>query len=221
MRGEITGDEAEQLIRKAMTPQHAEIAESGAYLQSKLHGQALSTILMCCFCLESYINSFAWFFVHESDLLGLMRIGRKTSADVLLDAIDRLSVKEKWQKVAQLGDGSGFDHSQRPYQDFKYLFNFRDDHVHDKAVPYSEDRAVRRYNKKFPDPVSGLLDLNHSLYAAVVYLDMVQELHRLTGVSASDFQHHYNLAPWFDEQQLKDLQDTALCYRAVFPQDSF
>lgn len=69
----------------------------------------------------------------------------------------------------------------------------------DRRPPELEDRAVKRYNKKFPDPVFGSLDLGHASFAADAYWNMVQEIHRLTGVDAGVFHRHYNLKPWFDE----------------------
>lgn len=48
----------------------------------------------------------------------------------------------------------GFDKSKAPFQDFQILFTFRDDHVHDKVVPFSDDRARKRYNGRFQTPCS-------------------------------------------------------------------
>lgn len=220
LRNEITNEQAEQRIRDATTPEHVSVAERGVVLQGHLHAHALSSVLMCCFCLESYINSFAWFLLHESDLLGLLSRGKPTSVETLLAAIDRLQVKDKWKTVAKLGNESGFDASKYPFQDLGYLFNFRDDHVHDKAVPFSLDRAPKRYNNRFPDPVFGMLDLSHALYAASVYWDMVIELHRLTTVPVDGFQRHYNLSPWFHEDERTLLKQTAKRYRAAFPTDT-
>ena len=168
---------------------------------------------MCCFSLESYVNSFAYFLIKESDFLGLSKSGRKSSAEAVLDAIDRLSTREKWETIGKMGSAVGFDRSRTPFQDFR----FRDDNVHDKAIPYSEDRAAKRYNKKFPDPVFGSLDLGHALFAADVYWNMVQEIHRLTGVDAEVFHRHYNLKPWFDDENRRSLQELAVRYRDTFP----
>lgn len=220
-RGEISFEEAERRIQAMTEPVHLTEAKIGANLQLQLHSQSLSSILMCCFCLESYINSFAWFAVRERDLLGLIGRGRSTSADVLLEAIDRLQVKEKWKTVAKLSGEAGFDISRYPFQDLVNLFNFRDDHVHDRMVPYEIERAKKRYNKRFPDPTSGMLDLNHALYSGTVYWDITRELHKLTDVPTTDFQRHYNLAPWIDSDRRTVFQDTAKRYRAVFPHDSF
>jgi hypothetical protein len=123
--------------------------------------------------------------------------------------VNRLSTREKWEAVGKVGGGSGFDQSKIPFQDFRILFNFRDDHVHDKAVPYTKDRATKPYNRKFPDSVFGFLDLDHALYAAEVYWNMVQEIHRLTGDDPGKFHRHYNLKPWFGDEAWKSLRDLA------------
>jgi hypothetical protein len=214
--GKVNADQADEL-RQIQASIPLEVASTGAALQGQLHSQALSTVLMCCFCLESYVNSFAYFLIKDSDFLGLAKSGRESSAEAVLDAIDRLSTREKWETIGKMGSAIGFDRSRTPFQDFRYLFNFRDDNVHDKAIPYSEDRAVKRYNKKFPDPVFGSLDLGHALFAADVYWNMVQEIHRLTAVDAGVFHRHYNLKPWFDEGNRRSLHNLAVQYRDTFP----
>ena len=102
-QGEIGIEQADEQIRETLSAIPLEVANTGAPLQVQLHSQALSRILMCCFCLESYINSFAYFLLKEGDFLGLSRVGRQSSADAVLDAIDRLSTKEKWETVGKLG----------------------------------------------------------------------------------------------------------------------
>jgi len=216
-QGKVNTDQADEQIRQILASIPLEVANTGAALQGQLYGQALSTVLMCCFSLESYVNSFAYFLIKESDFLGLSKSGRESSAEAVLDAIDRLSTREKWETIGKMGSAIGFDRSRTPFQDFRSLFNFRDDNVHDKAIPYSEDRAAKRYNKKFPDPVFGSLDLGHALFAADVYWNMVQEIHRLTGVDAEVFHRHYNLRPWFDDENRRSLQELAVRYRDTFP----
>jgi hypothetical protein len=215
--GKVNTDQAHEQIRQILASIPLEVANTGAALQVQLHSQALSTVLMCCFCLESYINSFAYFLIKDADFLGLAKSGRESSVEAVLDAIDRSSTREKWETIGKMGSTIGFDRSRTPFQDFRSLFNFRDDNVHDKAIPYSEDRAVKRYNKKFPDPVFGSLDLGHALFAADVYWNMVQEIHRLTGVDAGVFHRHYNLKPWFDEGNRRSLHNLAIRYRDTFP----
>ena len=216
-RGEIGYDEADKLAAKLLGAIPDEMSSAIVALQAQLHSQSLTTILTCCFCLESYINSFGYFLFKESDFLGLSAKGRGSSADAILNAVDRLSAKAKWETFGRLGGGPGFDRSKTPFQDFQFLFNFRDDHVHDKAVPYSDDRAVKRYNRNFPDPVLGLLDLGHALYAAEVYWKMAEEIHRLTGVEPQKFRRHYNLKPWFDSEHLASVRELTTRYRKAFP----
>ena len=161
-----------------------EAAQHAVVLQQRIHSQALTAVLLCCFTLESYVNSLAYFLLAESDVLGLVRDGRKSGADVVFEAIERMSPKDKWSTVARLGKSGGFDRSRSPWQDFDVLFKFRDDHVHDKVVPYSEDRANKRYNNRLPDPVNGLLNLEHAVFAATAYWAMVEHVHDLVGVPA-------------------------------------
>lgn len=173
-----------------------EVLQRVLSLQMRANAQALNIVLLSCFTLEAYINSFAHFLLNEHDFLGLVRDGKKASSDVLYEAIERLSPRDKWNKVRRLTDGKEFDSSRSPWQDFKILFNYRDDHVHDKVVPYSQDRVKKRYGNKLPDPIGGMLDLGHALYAATTYWDMVKEIHTLSAVPAVDFHRHYNPAPW-------------------------
>lgn len=172
-------ENAEREIRRTLSSIPDAVSFQGAYFQARLHSQALSTILSCCFCLESYINSLAYFLFKESDFLGLIKNGNMATAEILIEAINRMSTRDKWKTVAQLQDTKGFNSSCSPFQDFQILFNFRDDHVHDKVVTWTQDRAKKRYNNRFPDPVFGLLELNHAIYAAKTYWDMIQEVHRL------------------------------------------
>jgi len=192
-----------------------ELANRVVLLQMRGHAQALSIVLLSCFTLEAYINSFVHFLLNEHDFLGLIRGGRKYSADVLYEAIERLSPRDKWNKVRRLTDGKEFDGSRSPWQDFKILFNFRDDHVHDKVVPYSQDRAKKRYGDKLPDPIGGILDLGHALYAATTYWEMVTEIHALSAVPAQDFHRHYDPSPWPFPSFQKEAAALATRYRAA------
>jgi len=202
----------EQRLNEALSTIPQEVLAQGASLQGQLHSQALSTILMCCFCLESYVNSLAYFIYHESDFLGLIRNGHKTAAEVLIEAIDRMSTRDKWQTIGKLGNASGFDTSRSPFQDFNILFRFRNDHVHDKVVDYNKDRAKKQYNGRFPDPMLGILDLGHALYAAQTYWDMVRVVHQLTGIDINSFHGHYNLSPWLDVGQKEQFESLAKLY---------
>ena len=121
----------------------------------------------------------------------------------------------KWETVGKLKKGSGFDRSVSPYQDFKYLFNFRNDLVHDKVVDYKTDRARNRYGGHLPDPVFGMLELEHALYAADTYWAMVEQVHRLTGYPRAAFHRHYNLSPWFNDEFKAALMDAATQYKHI------
>lgn len=136
-----------------------EEARRAVSLQLRLHSECLSVILTCCFALESYINSLSYHLLRESDFLGLFRGGYDATAEVLTDAIERMSTLTKWETMGKLKKGKGFDRSKSPFQDLKILFNFRNDIVHDKVAGYSNDREDKRYNKKLPDPVFGFLTL--------------------------------------------------------------
>jgi hypothetical protein len=184
-------------------------------LETRIHAQALNIVLLSCFTLEAYINSFAHFLLKEYDFLGLLRDGRKASAQVPYEAIERLSPKEKWNDVRRLTSSTEFDPSKRPWQDFKIVFAFRDDHVHDKVVPYSEERARKRYGGKLPDPAGGLLDLGHALYAATTYWDMVMEIHALSTVPMKEFHRHYDPSPWPSQDFARGAEVLAKRYRVA------
>jgi hypothetical protein len=194
--GRVDLKEAHSKIRSTLRP----IGDPGhlAYLQTKLHNQALPTVLTCCFILESYINTLASSSLPERALEAFNRISRTL---------------DKWSAFAKVNHGVGFDRSQSPFQDFKILFRFRDDCVHDKLIELSNDRQRDRYNGRLPDPVTGHLDLNHVIWAADVYWRMVQELHRITATPTSTFHRHYNLAPWFNDDRKRALLRQAAEYR--------
>ena len=183
--------------------------------QGKLHSFVLSTVLSSCFCLESYINSFAFHLFQEKDFLGLMREGHDATAEILIDAIERMSTAAKWEAVGKLKKSSGFDRSKSPYQDFKHLFNFRNDLVHDKVVDYKTDIARNRYGNRLPDPVFGMLELEHAIYAASTYWEMVGKIHQLTDYPSSEFQRHYNLSPWVDDDFKEAMIATSNEYKRV------
>lgn len=210
LAGKSTADPSEPL--RSM-PQ--DLVNRVVLLQLRGHAQALSIVLLCSFTLEAYINSFAHYLLNEHDFLGLIRGGRKDSADVLYEAIERLSPRDKWNKVRRLTDGKEFDGSKSPWQDFKILFSFRDDHVHDKVVPYSQDRSKKRYGDKLPDPIGGILDLGHALYAATTYWAMVTEIHTLSAVSAQEFHRHYDPSPWPSSDFSKEAASLATRHRAA------
>jgi len=177
------------------------IAQQGMFRQSRIHSQALTTVLLAAFLLESYINSLAHFVLTERDLLGLVRDGKRSSAEVLYEAIERMKVRDKWGAVARLNTDAKFDKSRSPWQDFDILFKFRDDHVHDKVLQYSE-LGANRYRGRLPDKIGGLLTLGHAVFAAETYWGMVKAVHELVGVTMAEFHRHYNLSPWPGEADL-------------------
>jgi hypothetical protein len=179
---------------------------SAALELKKAHARALSCVLLSCFTIESYINSFSYYALKIRDVLRLMREGRETTAELLFGAIERLSTVEKWDNGAKIGTKLGFDKSKSPYQDLKNLFNFRNDIVHDKVGAYGSEKPKKRYGGRLPDPVFGSVSMVHAMYAAETYWNLVQELHRLSAVPAGDFQRHYNLAPWFNEEARQSLK---------------
>jgi hypothetical protein len=127
--GRVDLKEAHSKIRSTLRP----IGDPGhlAYLQTKLHNQALPTVLTCWFILESYINTLASSSLPERALEAFNRISRTL---------------DKWSAFAKVNHGVGFDRSQSPFQDFKILFRFRDDCVHDKLIELSNDRQVSHYS---------------------------------------------------------------------------
>lgn len=218
LAGRLDGDRARAKVSEAMSGVSQNTLEKGAGLQGQLHGQVLSTVLLSCFCLESYINSLAYFVFEETDLLGLIRGGHKASSELLIAAIEKMSTRDKWVTLGRLKGASGFDPSCTPFQDFKVLFNFRDDHVHDKVVDMSDGRVKKRYNGKLPDPVFGMLTLDHALYAATTYWSMVSTIHQLLEIPAAKFQRHYNLSPWFEDAHQRYLEKVATSYRVKIDQ---
>ena len=204
LAGRLPYEEADQQIKRLLQSVPREVGLQIALLDMEQGDHARSTILMCCFSLEAYINSLAHYLITEIDFLGLVRAGRETSAEVLMNPIERMSVREKWSTIARLGSPTGFDTGRAPFQDFSILFRFRDDVVHDKVVKYGQNRG-KRYNGKLPDPVLGHFHLGHALYAAQTYWDMVLEIHRILGVDMRDFHRHYNLMPWSDEDERRSL----------------
>lgn len=205
----------DEKIKAELSAVPREVGVGLPLLQTRLHSQVLSTILSCCFTLESYINTFAYFLLQERDFLGLIRDGHESSAGLILETVDRLGTREKWKMIGRFGKEKGFDSSRPPFQNFHYLFNFRDDHVHDKVVARNDERARKRYNEKFPDPVLGMLDLGHALFAANTYWEMVAEVHRLLRIEPSAFHRHYNLSPWHSDERKKELEDLVKRYREI------
>jgi len=49
-----------------------------------------------------------------------------------------------------------------------------------------------------PDPVFGFLTLQHVVFAADTYWEMIFEIHNILGTDMKEFHRHYNLKPWFN-----------------------
>lgn len=207
-------EETDSRIREVLSAIPDEVAKKVAYLHGhEIHTLSLSALFLSCFCLESYINTLAYFLFQEGDFLSLIKHGHRRSAEVLIDAIAKMTIRDKWKTVGKLRDAKGFDASRPPFQDFQILFRFRDDHVHDKVISWGIENAKSRYNGKFPEAAAYSLDLDHALYGAETYWNMVQEVHRLTGVDQTSFHQYYNVRPWVDDGHYKELKEIATEYR--------
>ncbi len=181
-------------------------------LQGRLHSECLSVLLNSCFALESYINSLGYRLLQDKRLSSLFHTGHNATAAVDMDAIEKMSPLTKWETMGRLKGGKGFDKSKRPFQDLKTLFRFRDDIVHDKVADYSDDRQIKRYNKKLPDPVFGFLTLHHAIFAADTYWGMVTEIHNILSIDMKKFHRHYNLKPWFDSTFEQEVRKASALY---------
>lgn len=212
---EIPYDKAEEQMRRINQAIPENEAIEAVVSQGALYAKSLSVVLNCCFCIESYINSLAFHLFQETDFLGLIRDGHDVTAEILIEAIDKMSTQSKWETIGKLKKGVSFDKSKNPFQDFRALFNFRNDVVHDKTVEYKEDRPRHRYGGKLPDPVLGFLDLSHALFAANTYWNMVKEVHRLIGLDIESYHRHYNLSPWLSDEFRSELERTAEQYRQI------
>lgn len=216
-KGTLSEEELHQEFEQLNSMINPSVAESAIAAQGKLHSFVLTVTLTSCFCLESYVNALAFRLFRENDFLGLLRKGHDATADILIDAIDRMSTTAKWETLGKLREGNSFDRSVSPFQDLRNLFNFRNDLVHDKFVPYNKDRMRNRYGNQLPDPVMGVLELEHAVYAAETYWAMVEEVHRLTGYARPDFHQHYNLSPWHDDAFRKELERVSIEYKKIVP----
>ncbi|PGL66846.1 hypothetical protein [Bacillus sp. AFS055030] len=204
-KGEIDPSEAEELIKT--NGMSLDDAIRGAAIQSALHNQCLTTILTTCFTLESYINSFAYYLAKHHGRKGKLN-GKQLP---YTDEFTKLSTVKKWIKVVKISTGIEYrtDAADNPFGDLKILFKFRNDHVHDKVVGMSNDKSLTSYNGKLPDPVFGLLDINHVLFAVDTYWNLIKWVHRQIGVSQEEFHMHYNLSPWISPEVEKEIRDIA------------
>jgi hypothetical protein len=115
LAGTLDQDEANSRIREVLSGIPDEVSQKAVYLQGhEIHTLSRSAIFLSCFCLESYINTLAYFLFQEADLLSLISHGHKSSAEVLIDAIAQMTIREKWKTVGKLRDAKGFDPSALP-----------------------------------------------------------------------------------------------------------
>lgn len=212
--GLISQEEGDSRMAEISKEIPQERAMRAISLKGRLHSECLSVLLNCCFALESYVNSLGYHLLQEKDLLGLFRAGHEATAEVLIDAIEKMSTITKWETIGKL-KGKGFDKSKTPYQGLKILFNFRNDMVHDKVSDYTDDREKKRYNNKLPDPIFGFLNLQHVIYAADTYWGMILETHKIIGDEIKDFHRHYNLKPWFTDDFEKEVRSSTEIYLRV------
>jgi hypothetical protein len=213
--GRIYTDEGDKKLAEINKNIPKDDAIRGVSLQGRLHSESLSVLLNSCFALESYINSLGYYLLRQKDILGLFNSGHDATAEVLVDAIEKMSTLTKWATLGKLNKGKGFDMSKSPFQDLKILFNFRNDIVHDKVADYSNDREGRRYNKKLPDPVFGFLTLRHVVFAADTYWGMIFEIHKLIGYDMNEFHRHYNLKPWFNDDFEERVRKVSTSYANI------
>ncbi|MFP7442665.1 hypothetical protein SFC50_03090 [Bacillus infantis] len=207
-KGELDSGEAMELIKtKGMS---IEAANKGVALQSAIHNQCLTTILSTTFSLESYINSFAYYLSKHC--------GPKWKIiNPYNEEFKKLSTVNKWIKVVKISTGKKYKSNAAgdPFGDLNLLFRFRNDHVHDRVVSMSNDKSLSRYNGRLPDPVLGLLDIYHVLFAVDTYWYLIKWVHRQIGVSLQDFHMHYNLSPWINSEMEKEIRDIAATYNRL------
>jgi len=211
----VPAEEGEKKILEVTQSIPEDEARRVVSLQSRLHSECLSVILTCCFTLESYINSLGYHLLRESDFLGLFRGGHEATAEVLMDAIEKMSTLTKWETIGKLKKGKSFDRSKSPFQDLKILFSYRNDIVHDKVANYSDEGEDKRYNRKLPDPVFGFLTLSHVIFAADAYWGMISEIHNILGTDMKDFHRHYNLKPWFSDDFEQEVRKASTSYTQI------
>jgi hypothetical protein len=208
--GKLDQDFAESQIAKLTNAVPRKTLHTLPILHQQAHAFSLSVILNSCFTLEAYINALSYYLLYEPNSEGKMLLPRTGDLDNIdYDEFERKSPYYKWYRVSKLTGGDGFDKGVSPWSDFEILFKFRNDHVHAKVRNYSADYHLVQYSGKLPDPLSGSLDIGHAIYAAEVYWNMIQEIHKLLSISSVEFHRHYNLMPWIDGHytNLKELAD--------------
>lgn len=179
-------------------------AMSAAYLQVQLSHEILTLILTNCFALESYVNTLGYYLFKQKDILGLSSLESDKAFEVFYEAFEKFPTVKKWQTLAEVNDKK-IDPSRPPFQNLKFLFNFRNDIVHGKVTKHSVN-VSKRYGNKLPDPVGQMFVLSHGLFACNTYWDMVNKVHSLLDIPLTDFQGRYNLSPWNNEGFAKEAE---------------
>jgi len=195
---------AEQAITRALAGVSDETLQELGDVQMAIHLQSLTAIIMSCFTSESYANALAHFLGER----GVPLPGKKGRD------FRWLSTLEKWKAISCSAGKSGFDTDHGPLPDLGVVFEFRNDHAHGKVVAF--DHAPG-YSSRFPDPVSGMLDLGHAIDAAASYWSVAASVYDSLDVSRADFERHYNLTPWAQAEQRVLFEELAVRYRAHIP----
>ncbi|EKF9373098.1 hypothetical protein BVJ60_17785 [Vibrio cholerae] len=211
--GALGYEELEVKIKELTGDEYTKDAIQAVALQGKLNSECMLFIVNCCFALESYINTLAHYLL---DTKNLANVKSDTDNDVLpffMEAFDKQSTVAKWEFIGKL-KGSKFDKSKPPFQDLKVLFSFRNDMAHDKVNDFNVD-VPKKYNNKLPNFMSNLLSLEHALFAAQTFQDLVKELKVLLGDVIDEFQKHYNLSPWFNDEVEKQAKSVVKQLKSV------
>jgi len=150
LAGRISWDKGNKELLETYKNIPEEYARMAISLQYQLYSECLSTILCCCFALESYINSLAFYLLQKDDFHVLFKEGYKEKVEILIDNREKINTLLKWESIGKLKNGKGFDRSKRPFQHLKILFKYRNDIVHDKVTDYSEDIEKNGTTKNCP-----------------------------------------------------------------------
>lgn len=190
--------ELESKIKELTDDEFTSDSFQAVALQGKLNSECMLFIVNCCFTLESYINTLAHYLFDTKNLANVKSDTENGVMPFFMEAFDKQSTVAKWEFIGKL-KGHKFDKSKPPFQDLKVLFSFRNDMAHDKVNDFNVE-VPKKYNNKLPNFMSDLLILEHALFAAQVFQDLVKELKILLGDVIEEFQKHYNLSPWFNEE---------------------
>lgn len=196
--GVLGYEEVEIKIKELTGGTYEQDAFQAVFLQGKLNSECMLFIVNCCFTLESYINTLAHYLLDTKNLANVKSDTDNGVLPFFMHAFDKQSTVAKWEFIGKL-KGNDFDKSKPPFQDLKVLFSFRNDMAHDKVNDFNID-APKKYNNKLPNFMADLLSLEHALFAAQVFQDLIKELKVLLGEVIDEFQKHYNLSPWFNDE---------------------